>query len=164
MSEYDACGLFHYLGEWLAPPVDAPYTCARRELKATLAQLSRDARASDAKLAALYDGFRAHIDSGSPPRTEHFYGAAEWHKQNRDEIHTITVEVLGLYAAATEDPAAFVRAWERMPEKIRQSRRRWEQRYTAENVTERNVVAAFTLPPSRGRVGSRYDDTDTEQE
>lgn len=162
MSEYDACGLFHYLAEWLAPAASDPYLRARHELRAEFAQLRRDARAADDRLAALCAGFCAHVDSGRPPRAEHFAGAAAWHKQNRDEIHATTVEVLSLHAGAAADPAAFVRAWRDMPEKIRHARRRWGQRYTPENVTERAVVAAFALPPARGRVGALDDDTDTD--
>jgi hypothetical protein len=161
MNEYDACGLFHHLSEWLTPHAASPYVCARKELRDAVAQLTTDARAADAKLLALYEGFYAHVNSGCAARASHFDGAAAWHKQNRDEIHAIITEVLAMHATAANDPAAFVRAWSHMPEKIRQARRRWEQRYTTENVTERAVVAAFSLPPSRGRVGTAMDeDTD----
>jgi len=157
-----ACGLMRLLDGWFAPDTATPYVRARRELRETYGQLMHDVRANDAKFVALYASFYAHVGTGRAPVAEHFNGAVAWYKQNRDEIHAVITELLNLYAAAADDPAAFVYAWSAMPEKIRQSRRRWEQRYTPENIAERNVTTAFTMPRPRGRLMALDDATDVE--
>lgn len=159
--EYDPREIWQQFWEWVFPPaVVDPYTQCRRELHGELAHMMFEVRSVDGKLAALYGNFNKHVHKGKPPQIEHFVGAATWYKQNRDEMHELITKLLVMQARAREDPAKFVSEWETMPEEIRQCRRKWEQKYTPENVVERDVNAAFAMP-----VHARHaydDETDAE--
>lgn len=157
-----ACGLFGIISGWFVRDTDNPYVCAHRELRKTYGQLMRDVRTNDAKFLALYSSFYAHVRMGREPHIEQFNAAIAWYKQNRDEIHATITEILNLHACAAADPKAFVLAWAHMPEKVRQSRRKWEQKYTPENIAERNVATAFTMPQHRDQFVALDDCTDVE--
>ncbi len=161
-GERDACDPFGFIAGWFRRGTDNPYVLARRALRDAFTELMRDVHAIDAKIAGLYENFFVHVDCGRDPRIEHFNGAVRWYKQNRDEMHATITELLNLHASADGAPGEFLAAWAHMPEKIRQSRRRWEQKYTPDNIAERNVVAAFTMPAPRGRYTALDAETDVE--
>lgn len=140
-------GVLERFWSWLFPSVRCdPYTQARRELRDEFTALVVDLRAHDARLVSIYENFWAHVQSGRDPQLEHFRDVVAWYKRNHDEMHSVMVRLLAMHAVAKDNPSQFTAAWEPVPEEIRQARRKWTQKFTPANATERAVDAAFELP------------------
>ncbi len=140
-------GVFDRLWAWLFPTTRCdPYTRARSEMYAEFRTLVADIRAHDTRLTAIYENFWTHVQSGRDPQLDHFRDVVAWYKQNRDEMHAVIVRLLAMHAVAKDNPAQFTASWQPVPAEIRQARRKWSQKFTPANATERAVDVAFTLP------------------
>ncbi len=140
-------GMLDRFWSWLFPSVRCdPYTQARRELDDEIRALGADIRAHNTRLLTIYENFWVHVQTGRDPQLEHFHDVVAWYKRNHDEMHAMVVRLLAMHAVAKNNPSQFTRAWEPFPEEIRLARRKWSQKFTPANATERAVDAAFALP------------------
>jgi hypothetical protein len=157
MSDYAALsqedtGLLARLRRMFCPTVpEDPYSTALADLNREYGRLLSDVRAQDAKLVLLYTQFYAQMQTHRTPDVDRFVASYKWYKRNRDEMHTALLKVLETRALAHENPSKFMQVWEHMPEAIRQSRRKWRQPYTEQPAIERDVDAAFEMPPKRAQ-------------